>query len=176
VKPNSRIVQPKHQAGDILGSVLKLTDKHQPTIVTVKDKLTKKVSSMASVAPMIRSSSQLWSHVRQANRASIYNVLAGCAFRNDGLKLMMRDPKIWGSAGGENASMDEKSPGGVCEIVSISQFLQRQDSRRHCRCPVPLQNQNRWTRSLSPHHPTNRNGRQVPSPHCHGRFFVFLSA
>jgi hypothetical protein len=62
---------------------------------------------------MIRSSSQIWSQVRQAKRASIYKVFAGCEFRNDGLKFVMSDAKIWGSETGEKTSMVEKSFEGV---------------------------------------------------------------
>ena len=71
------------------------------------DKLTKKVSSMASVAPIIRSSSHVWSQVKQAKRANIYSVFAGCESRNDVGKLVMRDSNICGREGGENTSMDE---------------------------------------------------------------------
>ena len=48
----------------------------------------------------------------------MYNVFAGCAFRNDGLKFMMSDEKIWGSETGEKTSMVEKSLEGVWLAVS----------------------------------------------------------
>jgi hypothetical protein len=68
MQPNGGISQPEDQAGNIICSFLRL-------VVKGADKrlmsLTKKVSSMASVAPIIRSSSHVWSQVKQANRASI---------------------------------------------------------------------------------------------------------
>src|SRR6266851_5305605 len=70
-----------------------------------RNTLTKNVSSIASVAPIMRSSSHELSHVRQAKRASIYNALAGSEFRIDGVKLIISDWKTSGSAGGENTSM-----------------------------------------------------------------------
>ena len=77
------------------------------------DALTKKVSSIASVAPIMRSSSHELSQVRQAKRASIYNAFAGSEFRIDGVKLIINDRKISGSAGGENTSMFEYWNEGV---------------------------------------------------------------
>lgn len=67
--------------------------------------LTKNVSSIVSVAPIIRSSSHVWSHVKQANLTNMYNALAGSAFRIVGGKLVIRESKISGSDVGEYASI-----------------------------------------------------------------------
>lgn len=69
--------------------------------------ITKNVSSIASVAPTMRSSSHVWSQACRAKRASIYKVFAGVEFLNDGWKLVMRESNIWGSNGGENTSIFE---------------------------------------------------------------------
>jgi hypothetical protein len=65
----------------------------------------------------MRSSSHVWSQVKQANRASKYSVLAGWEFRNVGWKLEINESKIWVSSDGEKTSIDEKSVGGVCIIL-----------------------------------------------------------
>ena len=69
---------------------------------------------MASVAPMIRSSTQLSSQLRHAKRVSMYNAFAGSAFLSEGRKSVISDWYICGRAMGENTSIDEKSGGGVC--------------------------------------------------------------
>ena len=62
------------------------------------NQLTNAASSMASVAPMIKSSTQLWSQYKIAKRESMYNTLAGSALRSIGLKSVMSDWKMSGNA------------------------------------------------------------------------------
>jgi len=46
--------------------------------------LTKKASSITSVAEMISPSSHVWSQAKQAKRVNIYSELAGVASRSEG--------------------------------------------------------------------------------------------
>jgi hypothetical protein len=52
---------------------------------------TKKVSSIVSVASIIRSSNQVWSQYRHANLASRYSAFAGSELRTVIGKFVMRD-------------------------------------------------------------------------------------
>jgi len=46
--------------------------------------LTKKVSSITSVAEMTKPSSHVWSQAKQAKRVNMYSELAGTASRSEG--------------------------------------------------------------------------------------------
>lgn len=79
---------------------------------------TKKVSSIVSVASIIRSSNQVWSQYKQANLASMYSAFAGSELRAVIGKFVIRDWNISGNQGGENANIDPRSCGGVCNQKS----------------------------------------------------------
>lgn len=103
VQPYCCIVEPKYQCRRVVCAVL---GRVQPFSHIYLKVLTKNVSSIASHAPSMRSSSQLWSQLMQAKRASMYNALAGSAFRSDGSKSVMRDWNMSGSDIGENTSIE----------------------------------------------------------------------